>query len=75
MAATRERIERLHEAATALERADAESEIFDIAVESAADVLAFDACVVCCEEDGRLVPAAAVAVELQPQAPTLEADE
>jgi PAS domain S-box-containing protein len=75
MAATRERIERLHEAATALSGADTESEIFDIAVQSAADVLAFDACVVCRVEDGRLVPAAAVAVELQPQAPTLSSDE
>ena len=75
MGATRERIERLHDAATALSGADTESEIFDIAVESAADVLAFDACVVCRVEDDRLVPAAAVAVELQPSAPTLDANE
>jgi PAS domain S-box-containing protein len=75
MAATRERIERLREASTALSCTDAESEIFDIAVESAADVLAFDACVVCRVEDDRLVPAAAVAAELQPQAPTLSTDE
>jgi PAS domain S-box-containing protein len=75
MAATRDRIERLHEAATALSRADTGAEIFDIAVESAADVLAFDACVVCRVDDEQLVPAAAVAVELQPQAPTLSTDE
>jgi|AntRauTorckE6833_2_1112554.scaffolds.fasta_scaffold00475_4 PAS domain S-box-containing protein len=75
MAATRERIERLHDAATALGRADTEAELFDIAVESAADVLPFDACSVAYVDDGVFAPAAAVARTLYPDVDLLEVDD
>ncbi len=56
-----EKVERLHDVASVLEATDRESEIYEIAIESANNVLEFDACVVAEPVDGEFVPLAATA--------------
>jgi len=70
-----EKIERLHDVASLLEGTDRESEVYEIAVESANNILEFDACVVSEAVDGELVPLAATADAPQSSAERLSIDE
>ena len=70
-----EKIERLHDVASVLEGTDRESEVYEIAVESANEVLEFDACVVSEAVDGEFVPMAATADRPQSPAQRLRVDE
>lgn len=52
---TRHRIERLHEAAHALEACEKESDVYSLTVDAAEDILSFNLCSVLIEEEGWLV--------------------
>lgn len=69
------RIERLQAAASELETLDEESEIYDRAVAIADDLFSFHAAVMLTDEDGELVPQAALAPEIHVDASFLKADE
>jgi len=56
---TREKIRELHDTAAALERCETEDEIYDLTVEAAERILAFDQCYVGLVEDGKIYPQAA----------------
>jgi hypothetical protein len=73
--ASERRVERLRDAAADLARHDSEHDIFEYAVDVASDLVTADACVVLCETDGVLVPAAARDTALHLEAAPLRADE
>ncbi len=62
----RRKIKKLHEVATAMEDCESRREVFELVVETAETVLAFDACIVAVAEDGLLRPEA-VSEDIRPQ--------
>jgi PAS domain S-box-containing protein len=52
----RRKIKTLHEVATAMEDCESRREVFELVVETAETVLAFDDCLIVVEDDGVLVP-------------------
>lgn len=56
---SREKIRRLHDTAAKLERCESEDDVYDLIVETAERILAFDQCYVGTVEDGEIRPRAA----------------
>jgi len=56
---SREKIRRLHDTAAELKRCETESEIYDVVVDAAERILAFDRCYVGLAEDGKIKPQSA----------------
>ncbi len=56
---TREKIRELHDTAASLERCETEAEIYELTVDAAERILAFDQCYVGLVEDGKILPQAA----------------
>ncbi|WP_247730933.1 GAF domain-containing sensor histidine kinase [Halovivax limisalsi] len=69
------KLHRLHEVSSRFEAAETESEIFELAVESAERILEFDACNVAEVEDGMIVPRAATAPEIDVDVSLASTDE
>ncbi len=61
---TREKIRELHDTAATLERCETEDEIYELTVDAAERILAFDQCYVGLVEDGKILPQAANAEPL-----------
>ncbi|MFC3957498.1 hybrid sensor histidine kinase/response regulator [Halovivax cerinus] len=67
------KLHRLHDIVTRMDAVENESDIFELAVESAERILAFDACNIAEVEDGKIVARAATAPELDVDVPLADA--
>jgi PAS domain S-box-containing protein len=72
---TTTRIRRLHEVAGELDKAETETEIYELVVAAAADILAFDICFVSIVEDGEIRPQAATDAPLLEDPAIMTVDE